>query len=134
MVPRFLRSHSRRKRQKFSFEASPSISLRVKHLISECALDYVAPDRIFCVESEGSTSRAYARIWGLPRIWQDALKISPAYVLEVTHRYQKLGAMDQDHVLLHELSHIPKNFSGALLGHNGLEKRVQEMKKRRDKK
>lgn len=130
-MPRFTRSRSKRKRPKFSFETSPSISLRVKHLISECALDYIAPDRVFCVESEGSTSRAYARIWGLPRIWQSALKIGPAYVLEVTHRYQKLSTPDQDHVLMHELAHIPKNFSGALLGHNGLSQRVQEMKKRR---
>lgn len=130
---RFTKSRSKRKRQKFSFETSPGIFLRVKHLISECALSYIAQDRVFCVESEGSTSRAYARIWGLPRIWQDTLKIGPAYVLEVTHRYQKLSAQDQDHVLLHELAHIPKNFSGALLGHNGLPQRVQEMKKRRNK-
>lgn len=133
-MPRFTRLRRGRKRQKFSFAASPNITFQIKRLISECALGYILPNRIFCVESEGSTSRAYARIWGLPRIWQDALKIEPAYVLEVTHRYRKLNATDQDHVLLHELAHIPKNFSGALLGHNGLEKRVQELKKRRKEK
>ncbi len=113
--------------RKFSFENSSSVSSRVSSLISECSLEYINPDRIFCVESEGSRSRAYARIWGLARIWQNTLNVGPAYVLEATHRFQKLNTEEQNRVLLHELAHIPKNFSGALIGHNGLERRVQEM-------
>lgn len=123
----------RKPRQKFSFSSSPDVSSRVEKLIVLCSLLNFPSNRIFCVESIGSKSRAYARIWGLPRIWQEALGVPPAYVLEVTHRFQKLNGSEQERVLLHELAHIPKNFSGALVGHNGLEKRVEEMEKRMEK-
>ena len=71
-----------------------------------------------CFRSVGSKSRAYARTWGLPKIWQSALKVEPGYIIEViSHYFDKLSAKDQDKVLLHEIGHIPKNFSGALLPH-----------------
>lgn len=123
-----------RKRESFAFEKSPQISSRVQKLIKECSLTYIRPNRIFCLESSGSKSRAYARMWGLARIWQDTLGTSPAYILEVTHKFLKLDSSKQDKVLLHELAHIPKNFSGALLGHNGLVKRVKQMSEKRSKK
>lgn len=113
----------------FSFQKSPSIADRTKSLIRDCQLSYIKISRIFCVESEGSKSRAYARMWGLGRIWQENLNIQPAYILEVTHKFRKLNKNEQDKVLLHELAHIPKNFSGALLGHYGLDKRVEAMLK-----
>lgn len=116
----------------FSFKKSPDIASRTKALIRDCKLLYVKHSRIFCVESEGSKSRAYARMWGLGRIWQENLKIPPAYILEVTHKFNKLNSREQDKVLLHELAHIPKNFSGALLGHHNLNKRVEAMLKTRN--
>lgn len=124
---KFSKSRSSKKKEKFSFETSPGISSRVKNLIIQCSLDYIDAERVFCVESEGSRSRAYARVWGLNRIWQEALKIGPAYILEVTHRFWKLNEGEQERVLLHELAHIPKNFSGALVGHYGLEERVEKI-------
>ena len=55
---------------------------------------------------------------GLPKIWQNALQVEPAYIIEVISRYfDNLSQKDQDKVLLHEIGHIPKNFSGALLPH-----------------
>ena len=73
---------------------------------------------IYCFRSNNSTSRAYARIWGLSKIWQLALKHKPGYVIEVlAQRFDKLSEREQDRVLLHELAHIPKNFSGSLLPH-----------------
>lgn len=52
------------------------------------------------------------------KIWQLALESPPAYCLEViAERYDKLSKSDQDKVLLHELAHVPKNFSGALVAH-----------------
>lgn len=130
MVLRFSKSRKRRK-EAFAFSKSPKISSRVRKLIRECQLDYIKSTRIFCVESTGSRSRAYARIWGLSRIWQETLNISPSYILEVTHRFWKLPDYEQDKVLMHELAHVPKNFSGALLGHNGLSKRIEQMKRKR---
>jgi predicted metallopeptidase len=81
-------------------------------------LDYLLGERIFFYRSVGSKSRAYARTWGLPKLWQHALKVEPGYIIEViSHYFDKLSPRDQDKVLLHEISHIPKNFSGALVPH-----------------
>lgn len=81
-------------------------------------MDWVKNARLFVYSSTGSKTRAYARTWGLPRLWQESLKVAPAYIIEViSERFNKLSKQDQDKVLLHELTHIPKNFSGALVPH-----------------
>ena len=68
--------------------------------------------------SINSKARAYARTWGLPRLWQRTLNVEPAYIVEViSEHFDKLSERDQDKVLLHELTHIPHNFSGALVPH-----------------
>lgn len=73
----------------------------------------------------GSTSRAIARIWSLPRPWQLALKIQPQYIIEViAERFDKLKESDQNRTLIHELMHIPKTFSGALVSHRGRYHRI----------
>lgn len=113
------------KREPFDFSRSSKISLRVKKLIQDCSISYICQNRVFCIESTGSRSHAYARLWGLPRIWQEILGVAPAYILEVTHRFFKLREKEQDRVLLHEIAHIPKNFSGALVSHNGIGKRIK---------
>jgi predicted metallopeptidase len=70
------------------------------------------------MRSNLSSSRAYARIWGLSKVWQMALSQKPAYIIEVlSQHFDKLTDKDKDKVLLHELAHIPKNFSGSLLAH-----------------
>lgn len=76
----------------------------------------------------GSTSRAIARIWSLPKPWQLALKIQPQYIIEVIEqRFDKLSNDDKDKTLIHELMHIPKTFSGALVPHKrGFRKKVDD--------
>lgn len=125
-----------RKSAKFEYEKAPDIRKRAVKLIKELHLDYMLCDRIFFYRSTGSKARAYARAWGLPSLWQNALGIEPAYVIEVISKYfDKLPRKEQDKVLLHELTHIPKNFSGALVPHtrrrkgsfkNKLEELVQQ--------
>ncbi len=76
----------------------------------------------------GSTSRAIARIWSLPRPWQMALKIEPQYIIEViAARFDKLSEDDKDRTLIHELMHIPKTFSGALVSHRGRFHRINRL-------
>ena len=59
-----------------------------------------------------------ARVWGLGRIWQQALDLSPAYIIEViSEKFDRLAEKEQDVILIHELLHIPKTFSGALVPH-----------------
>jgi len=107
-----------RKYSKFEWEMAPDIKARVLRLTEELQLDYVLGERLFFYRSVGSKSRAYARTWGLPKLWQNALGVEPAYIIEVvSHYFDKLSQKDQDKVLLHEIGHIPKNFSGALLPH-----------------
>ncbi len=81
-------------------------------------LPYIDKDKIHCYRTTGSKTRAYARTWAFPKIFQRALGVEPAYVIEVLSKhYDKLDQDAKMKVLIHELLHIPKNFSGALLPH-----------------
>lgn len=107
-----------RKFSKFNWQDAPDIKMRVLTLMEGLHLDYLLGERLFFYRSQGSKARAYARTWGLPKIWQNALHTEPAYIIEVISGYfDKLSPREQDKVLLHEISHIPKNFSGALIPH-----------------
>ncbi len=81
-------------------------------------MDWIESRQIVCFRSTQANTKAYARIWGLGRIWQLALKEKPAYVIEViSEKFDHLPQKEKDRILLHELAHIPKSFSGALLPH-----------------
>lgn len=91
---------------------------RVRGLVSEIDFTHIPKHRIFCFRTDGSKSRAYARIWAFPKIFQTVLDIEPAYVIEVINKYyNRLNHEEQTKVLIHELLHIPRNFSGSLLPH-----------------
>ncbi|HSX40986.1 MAG TPA: putative metallopeptidase [Candidatus Saccharimonadales bacterium] len=100
------------------WEEAQDIKKDIAEILSVIELPHVRAQRIFCYRSHGSTSRSYARIWSFPKIFQDALDLEPAYVIEVLAKYfDRLNRDEQKKVLIHELLHIPKNFSGALLPH-----------------
>jgi predicted metallopeptidase len=87
-------------------------------LVNEVQMDWVDLKRVYCVRSTNSTARAYARIWGMGRLWQETLGIPAVYCIEViSEKFDPLPKQKQIEVLFHELAHIPKNFSGALLPH-----------------
>lgn len=99
---------------------APDIKKEISGIIQHLAFPHVKLDRVICFRSFGSTSRARARIWSLPRVWQQALKAPAAYIIEViSEKFDKLSLDDQRRVLIHELLHVPKNFSGSLLPHRG---------------
>jgi predicted metallopeptidase len=109
------------------FELAPDIQERVGKIIQALNLDYINSLRIVCMRSKGSTANAYARIWNLPQIWQKALDIRTYYVIEVlSENFDCLDEEHQDKVLIHELIHIPKTFSGALRPHAYFEHRIDE--------
>lgn len=96
------------------------IHKRVVKLLDKLDFNYIKSSRLFCFRSFGSSSRARARIWSLPTVWQQALNVEPAYVIEVlSEKFDKLSSEEQSKILIHELLHIPKTFSGALRPHNG---------------
>ncbi|VVB99301.1 Uncharacterised protein [uncultured archaeon] len=83
-------------------------------------MGHINEHRIICMRSRNATARAYARIWNLPDIWQKALSVGTFYVIEVlSQHYDKLPEEEKEKVLIHELLHIPKTFSGALRPHGG---------------
>lgn len=100
------------------WEEAPDIKARVVEIVSRGQFSHVQTSFLYCFRSRGSVARAYARIWSLPTIWQKALNLSPAYCLEViSERFDRLSIEEQTKVLIHELMHVPKTFSGALLSH-----------------
>lgn len=119
MALRFTRL-ARRKKKRIPLEwlESQELEERISRLIASCGFTHVNPKRVYCYVSTGAKTRACARIWGLGRIFQQALRIEPAYVIEVvSEKFDRLSFEQQEMVLIHELLHIPKSFSGALVPH-----------------
>ena len=121
------------------WKKASDIKREVDKLARELDFDYLDLKRLFCFRSFGSKSRARARIWSFPRIWQQALRTEAGYCLEViSERFDRLTVNEQRKVLIHELLHIPKNFSGSLLPHRNrkgewLDKKVKELSKKLSK-
>ncbi len=106
-------------------ERAPDIDRLVRLVVKYVPFDYVDCRRIVCMRSKQATSRARARIWSFPKIWQMALDKPAYYIIEVlSQHFDHLSTDDKTRVVIHELMHIPKNFSGALVPHRGIHKRI----------
>ena len=100
------------------FNLASDIQRRVSFLVGQLDLPHIRSDKLICFRSHGSSGRARARIWSLPTIWQKALQVDAHYCIEViSEKFDSLSPDDQERVLIHELMHIPKTFSGALVPH-----------------
>lgn len=100
------------------WEKAPDVKKDINKILKVLNFPHIKSSRIFCYRTQSSKSRSYARIWSFPKIFQDALSLEPAYVIEVLSRhYDNLDEQEKIKVLIHELLHIPKNFSGALVPH-----------------
>ncbi|MCR4263858.1 MAG: putative metallopeptidase [Candidatus Roizmanbacteria bacterium] len=100
------------------WEPATDVKNDLKEILSKIDMPHVDLKRVIAFRSYGSSSRARARIWSFPKIWQLALNLPAHYVLEVlSEKYDRLSADDKKRVLIHELLHIPKNFSGSLRPH-----------------
>ena len=96
---------------KLGWEKASDVKRDIGKILKILDFPYVKPSRIFCYRTQGSKSRSYARIWSFPKIFQDALELEPAYVIEVLAKhYDKLNDDEKIKVLIHELLHIPRNF------------------------
>ena len=109
---------TRRSTKSVNWVEAPDIAKRSLKLITDLKMDWILYDRLFFYRSNNSRARAYARAWGLPALWQRSLGVEPGYIIEVlSEHFDKLDSRNQDKVILHELTHIPHNFSGALVAH-----------------
>ena len=103
---------------KVDWQPAPDISSRVDYLVSKLDLDWVKTPQVHCYRSTSSKARAHARIWGLPTLWQEVLGTRPHYIIEViSEKFDYLPERKRDEILLHEIAHIPKTFSGSLTPH-----------------
>ena len=106
---------------------APDIKKVVLFLIERLKMEHVAPKHIYCIRSTGSKTRAIARIWGMPKLFNEVVGIHPSYIIEViAERFDKQSEEEQIKTLIHELMHIPKTFSGSLLPHRGRYHRINE--------
>src|SRR3989344_9492526 len=102
------------------YAAAPEIKKQIKLLVKELNFDHIKINYIHCIRSFDAKTRAYARIWGMAKLFSEVAGLEPHYIIEVNaRRFDKLNPREQLKTLIHELMHIPKTFSGALLSHRG---------------
>jgi len=113
------------------YAEAPDVKRLVDEIVDSLGLFHIVPQFVYCYRSKGSKSRhTIARIHGLGKIWQDALRGQPAYIIEViSERYDWLSDENKEKTLIHELLHIPKGFSGGFRPHRGYidRKRVEKL-------
>jgi len=106
---------------------APDMKRLINEIVDNLGLFHVVPQFVYCYRSKGSKSeRTVARIHGLGKIWQEALRRPPTYIIEViSERYDKMSDEEKEKTLIHELLHIPKGFSGGFRPHKGYVSRKQ---------
>ncbi len=109
------------------YEPAPDIKEKIDILIQQLNFSYMKAENIHCIRSLDAKTRAIARIWGMSRLFKEVAGIEPHYIIEVnTKRFDKLPPREKIKTLIHELMHIPKTFSGALLSHHGPHHRIND--------
>jgi len=109
------------------YSLAPDIKKHIDRLVIQLEFDYIKKDNIYCIRSHDAKTRAYARIWGMSRLFTEVAGIQPHYIIEVIEKkFDRLPAREQIKTLIHELMHIPKTFSGALLPHRGRYHRIND--------
>ncbi len=109
------------------YKSAPDIKKQIDRLIKEFDFSYIKPKNIHCIRSFDAKTRAYARIWGMAKLFTEVVGLEPHYIIEVNaKRFDKLDRREKLKTLVHELMHIPKTFSGALLSHRGKNRRIND--------
>ncbi len=97
------------------WEPAPDLHARLERMVRVLDFGHVDVGRVHCLRLYGARANAWARIWGLPLVFQHALKIPAAYVIEfLCPAFDRLPRDQQDRVIIHELLHIPTTFSGGV--------------------
>lgn len=102
-----------------------NLQKQLEGVVKQIGFDHIPVKNVHCYRTYESKARAYARIWAFPKIFQEVLNVEPAYIVEViSEKYDRLSPDEKVKVIIHELLHIPRNFSGSLLPHKFGNKRI----------
>lgn len=102
------------------YEKAPEIKKYILWLVKKLNMQHIKLKNIHTIRSFDAKTRAVARIWGVSKLFKEVVGIEPHYIIEVNaKKFDKLNERDKIKTLIHELLHIPKTFSGALLPHRG---------------
>ncbi len=105
--------------------AAPDIKERIDKVLSSGLFPQIDGKRIAALRGTGSSSRAIARIWSLSAPWRLVLAVEPRYIIEViAERFDRQSEEEKDRTIIHELMHIPRNFTGGLVPHRGRGPRI----------
>jgi len=110
-----------------NYKIAPEIKRTVRLLVKQLDFSHIKVNNIHCIRSFDAKTRAYARIWGMSRLFHEVAGLETHYIIEVISlRFDKLNEREKIKTLIHELMHIPKTFSGALLAHRGRYHRIND--------
>lgn len=102
------------------YKLAPDIKKQVRVLVKALNFAHIKVKNIHCIRSYDAKTRAVARIWGMARLFKEVAGLEPHYIIEVNNKlFDKLPEREKMKTVIHELLHIPKTFSGALLPHRG---------------
>ena len=103
------------------YSEAPDVKGMVERIVAQLSFHHINLNGIYCYRSTRSRSkRTVARIHNLSKLWQRALDKPANYLIEViSERYDNLSQEDKEKVIIHELLHIPKGFSGGFRPHKG---------------
>jgi predicted metallopeptidase len=111
-----------------TYTNAKDIMFIVDNIIDSLDLFHIDKGRLHCIRSKGSSSRGtLARIHSFPKVYQIALGMKPVYIIEIiSENFDGLPEEEKEKVLIHELLHIPKGFSGGVMYHRqGYESTVE---------
>ncbi len=120
---------------KIIYEPAPDVCCIVDAILAQGLFPHIRRERVKCLVSWNTKTRAIARIHGLSSAWI-AAGLEPGYVIEVVgERFYRQSREDKVKTIIHELLHIPYTFSGALRPHGRLVngRRVNTLYRRLDK-
>jgi predicted metallopeptidase len=104
-----------------SYSEASDVKELTARIVAQLGFDHINVNGVHCYRSINSKSkRTVARIHNLSKVWQKALDKPANYLIEViSERYDKLSQEQKEKVIIHELLHIPKGFSGGFRPHKG---------------
>jgi len=110
-------------KMRIRYVQAPDLDERVKRIVELLDLSHIDPDRVKCVRSYGTNApKTIARIHGISKAFLTGVGMKPHYVIEfIAEKFDKLPDDEKDEIIIHELLHIPKTFSGSLLDHGRID-------------